>query len=489
MLTLTDPRFARRRSALGRRDFLRLGSLCGLSLPALLAAQTKAAAPKNAYRNKSVVFLFLQGGPPQIETFDPKLNVPDDIRSCTGEIQTNVPGVWFGGTFPKLAQRADKLAVVRSFASGQGGHNQIPILTGNHASQAAMGAMVARGTGAFNMQTGVPMHTVIIPEAVQPDLKLGQPTGTFGLPGIESRVAGAGALGNVYRGFVRNGSPEQLGNFCLKLPHDHFVDRFQLLGQLDGLRRQLDQTGELDGVSEIERQAYDLLLRGVSDAFDLSKEDPKTIARYDTSHLFNMADYHEGGKYFLYEGQKGTKKLVDQLRWTNLLGKELLLARRLCEAGCSFVTVVDSSWDFHGGGANNPGTPVGMNTLGAQVDHAVAAFLDDLEERGLSDEVLLVVTGEMGRTPKKTAEDGGTNHHGSLTPLLVAGGGLKMGQAIGRSDQTGARPDTTPYGPENLLATILHTLFDAGEIRITPDLVPTEVAATLLNNQPIAELF
>ena len=489
MLTLTDPRFTRRSSNLGRRDFLRIGSLCGLTLPALLAAKAQAATAKTGYKNKSVVFLFLQGGPPQIETFDPKLNVPDNIRSCTGEIQTNLPGVWFGGTFPKLAQRADKVAVVRSFASGQGGHNQIPILTGNHSSKAAMGSMCALGAGAFNMKTGVPMHTVLIPEAVQPDLKLGKPTGTFGLPGIESRVAGAGALGNVYKGFVRNGSREQLGNFSLKSPHDRFGDRFQLLGQLDGLRRQLDKTGELDGVSEIERQAHDLLLRGVSDAFDLSKEDPKTIAKYDTSHLFNMADYHEGGKYFLYQGKKGTKKLVDQLRWTNLLGKEMLLARRLCEAGCGFVTVVDSSWDFHGGGANNPGTPVGMKTLGAQVDHAVAAFLDDLEARGMSDDVLLVVTGEMGRTPKKTAEDGGTNHHGSLTPLLVAGGGLKMGQAIGRSDPIGARPATKPYGPENLLATILHTLFDAGEIRVKPDLVPTEVAQTILNNQPIEELF
>ncbi|QDU92326.1 DUF1501 domain-containing protein [Lignipirellula cremea] len=486
MLTLTDSRFARSPSVFGRRDFLRVGSLCGLTLPGLLAAKAQAAPLKNAYRNKSVVFLFLQGGPPQIETFDPKLGVTDDIRSCTGEIPTNVPGVWFGGTFPKLAQRADRLAVVRSFASGQGGHNQIPILTGNHPSGAAMGAMCARGTGAFNMETGVPMHTVIIPEAVQPDLKLGQPTGTFGLPGIESRVAGAGNLGNVYKGFVRNGSPEQLGNFSLKLPADRFADRFQLLGQLDELRRRLDQTGELDGVSEIERQAHDLLLRGVGDAFDLSQEDPKTIARYDTSHLFNMADYHEGGKYFLYQGKK---KLVDQLRWTNLLGKEMLLARRLCEAGCGFVTVVDSSWDFHGGGANNPGTPVGMKTLGAQVDHAVAAFLDDLDARGLSDDILLVITGEMGRTPKKSGADGGTNHHGSLTPLLLAGGGLKMGQAIGSSDRIGARPASKPYGPENLLATVLHTLFDAAEIRIKPDIVSTEVANTILNGQPIEELF
>jgi hypothetical protein len=248
----------------------------------------------------------------------------------------------------------------------------------------------------------------------------------------------------------------------------------------------MDQAGEVNAMSQVERQAYDLLLRGVSDAFDLSKEDPKTIARYDTSHLFRMADYHEGGKYFLFNGKK---KLVDQARWTNLLGKEMLLARRLCEAGCGFVTVVDSSWDFHGGGANNPGTLVGMQTLGAQMDHAVAAFLDDVKARGLSDQILLIVTGEMGRSPIKKNRDAGTDHHGALTPLLIAGGGLKMGQVIGRSDRTGSRPASEPYGPENLLATVLHTMFDAAQLRVSPDLLPVEVTKAILDHEPIKELF
>lgn len=123
------------------------------------------------------------------------------------------------------------------------------------------------------------------------------------------------------------------------------------------------------------------------------------------------------------------------------------------------------------------------------MDHAVAAFLDDVESRGLSDQILLIITGEMGRTPIKKNRDAGTDHHGALTPLLLAGGGLKMGQVIGQSDRTGSRPATRPYAPGDLLATILHTLFDAGEIRIQPDLVPTEVANTILNSQPIKELF
>jgi uncharacterized protein (DUF1501 family) len=130
-----------------------------------------------------------------------------------------------------------------------------------------------------------------------------------------------------------------------------------------------------------------------------------------------------------------------------------------------------------------------MKTLGAQVDHAVAAFLDDLQERGMSDDVLLVITGEMGRSPIKKNADAGTDHWGSLTPLLLAGGGLKMGQAIGRSDRTGSRPASQPYGPENLLATVLHTMFDAGKLRISPELLPPEVTKTILDGQPIKELF
>lgn len=481
MLTITDARFAQG-PACNRRDFLRIGSLCGLTLSGLLAAKAKAAAERRSVlRNKSVVFLFLHGGPPQIETFDPKRDVAENNRSCTGEVQTKLPGIWFGGTFPQLAKRADRVAVVRNFASKNAGHSALPVLTGKHRSGATMGAMCARGTGAFNTRTGVPMNTVIIPEAVMPSLRLGEPTDTFGLKTLQRDFGTAGSLGGSYRGFVRNGSAEQLGNFTLRVPHDRFTERFHLLRKFDTLKRSVEAVRG----SDLQQQAHDLLLRGVSDAFDLSREDPKVIARYDTSHVFNMADYHEGGKHFLYRG----KKLVDQARWTNQLGKEMLLARRLCEAGCGFVTVVDSSWDFHGGGANNPGTIVGMNALGAQLDHAVSAFLDDVKDRGLSDQILLVVTGEMGRSPIKHKGDAGTDHWASLTPLLVAGGGLKMGQVVGRSDRTGGRPAGEGYGPENLLATVLHTVFDATTARLGPELLSPEVAGALLNNEPIKELF
>src|SRR5207253_9786023 len=159
--------------------------------------------------------------------------------------------------------------------------------------------------------------------------------------------------------------------------------------------------------------------RGVADAFDLSKESAKTIARYDTCGLFRMEEL---------------TRWYDMRRASNLLGRQLLLARRLCEAGCGFLTVSDCGWDYHANG-NSPKQMAGLPMMGGQVDHAVAAFIEDVEARGLSDKILLVVTGEMGRTPRLN-KDGGRDHWADLTALLLAGGGLKMGQVIGQSDKT-----------------------------------------------------
>src|SRR6185295_14385386 len=122
-------------------------------------------------KNKSVVLLFLQGGPPQMETFDPKLDVPDPIRSCMGELPTVLPGVWFGGTFPQLAARADRLAVVRSYGSGEQNHEQFIALNGETPFKSTMGAAVARGKGALS-RSGVPNHVLVIPEAIDPKLTL-----------------------------------------------------------------------------------------------------------------------------------------------------------------------------------------------------------------------------------------------------------------------------------------------------------------------------
>jgi hypothetical protein len=136
-----------------------------------------------------------------------------------------------------------------------------------------------------------------------------------------------------------------------------------------------------------------------------------------------------------------------------------------------------------------------MAILGPQLDHAVSAFLDDVKDRGLSEQILLIITGEMGRTPVKNTKAegstgvGGTGHWRDLAPLVLAGGGLKMGQVIGRSDRTASRAVTELFKPANLLATILHTLFDAGQARITPNALPAEITKLVVDGAPIAGLF
>jgi uncharacterized protein (DUF1501 family) len=157
----------------------------------------------------------------------------------------------------------------------------------------------------------------------------------------------------------------------------------------------------------------------------------------------------------------------------------------MCEAGCGFVTVHSAGWDMHADG-NNPGIGPGMEMLGRPLDKATSAFLEDVEQRGLSDKVLLVITGDFGRTPTINAR-GGRDHYPKLCTLAFAGGGLGRGQIIGQSSKRNDAPATAPYAPANLLSTLLHAQFDVGQMRLD-SAVPRELAR-LAEAPPIAELF
>jgi uncharacterized protein (DUF1501 family) len=172
-------------------------------------------------------------------------------------------------------------------------------------------------------------------------------------------------------------------------------------------------------------------------------------------------------------------------RTTNLLGHQMLLARRLCENGCGFVTVSDCGWDMHANN-NSPKNMTGMWPMGHQVDRAVSAFIEDVHQRGLEDKILLVVTGEMGRSPRIN-KNGGRDHYGNLTSLLVSGGGLKMGQVIGHSDRQASEPATNPYDPSHLMGTIFHSLFDLGELRLQTGL-PNDLVEVIEGARPIESL-
>jgi uncharacterized protein (DUF1501 family) len=469
MLTLSDIRPTRHCQGFSRREFLRVGSLAlgGLSLPALLAARADAAVSKADYiRDKSVVVLFLQGGPPHIECFDPKMSAPVEIRSITGEVPTAHPGITFGGTFPQLAKLAKKFSIVRSYASKNAGHEYLDVMSARNAMKATMSAIYAKIAGTNHPTTGMPLNTLVLPEAVNGGLKMKNNFETGALPTLTA----AGTLGPSYAAFNPSGGGQLKSDMELKMPAARLDDRRNLLAGLDRIRRSVDASGIIDGLDKYQAQAFEVITRGVAEAFDLSKEDPATIARYDTSHLFTNEE---------------VTRWYDMARSSNQLGKQMLLARRLCEAGCGFVTVSDCGWDFHSNG-NSPKHLGGMNWLGPQVDHAVAAFIEDIEARGLRDKVLLVVTGEMGRTPRIN-NDGGRDHYSELTPLLVYGGGLKMGQVIGQSDRTASRPATEAYEPSHLMATIFHTVFDIGKLRLDSS-VPGDIARLIERGEPIREL-
>jgi hypothetical protein len=469
MLTISDTRPTRHCQGASRRDFLRVGSLAlfgGLGLPQLMAAKARAASESRAWKDKSVVLLFLQGGPSHIEFFDPKMTAPEEIRSITGEVKTKLPGITFGGSFTKLSQMTDRIAVVRSYASMNGGHTYLSVTGADNPLKAAMSALYARVAGTTNATTGIPNNSLVLPEAVEPGLKLKGNFETGALPTLTS----PGDLGPSYAAFDPSGGDQLKKNLQLKISTEQFEDRRKLLSGFDTLRRDLDTTGAIDGATKFQQQAFDVIARGVGEAFDLSREDPKTIAKYDTGHLFKANEVN---------------KWYDMHRSTNLLGKQMLLARRLCEAGCGFVTVSDCGWDMHAN-SNSPKNMANLDPLARQVDHAVAAFIEDVRERGLEDKILLVVTGEMGRTPRRN-RDGGRDHYANLTSLLLAGGGLKMGQVIGQSDKTASQPTTERYTPKHLLATVMNTVLDIPEVRLKPGL--GRVANVLAEGEPIPGLL
>jgi Protein of unknown function (DUF1501) len=388
-----------------RRDFLKVGALGmgGLMLPDLLRARAQAAKTNTPSKNTSVVWLWLGGGPTHVETFDPKMSAPAEYRSVVGSVKTNLPGVEIGGVFPKMARHADKMAFIRSFAHSNSGHgggthwvmtgyNFPPADSGQTQIRPGLGSILARYRGANNVETGLPTY-----------VRLG---GIYG--------DGPSWLGTPYAPFDSGGNARR--NMDLKVAMDRLSERRSLIKQFDTFNREADRTGLAKGLDSFEAQAFDLILSRAREAFDVAREEPRLRDRYG----------------------KG-------------LGQQLLMARRLCEAGVGFVTLNFGGWDMHGQIAN------GMKNLGTRVDHAVSAFLEDTHDRGIDRDILLVITGEFGRTPRING-GAGRDHWAPLSTLALAGGGLKMGQVVGESTAKAEVPKSTPIKPVDLMATVFHVL-------------------------------
>lgn len=412
MLNLWGSKTRRDCSGVGRRDFLKVGTLglTGLTLPGLLKLRHAAASTGHATRDTSVIWLWLGGGPTHVETFDPKMSAPAEFRSMIGSVQTSVPGLHLGGLFPQMGRMADKMAFVRSFAHGNSGHtggthyvmtgvDHPPADAGQPPIRPSMGSITARVRGANNPATGLPTYVRI--------------SGLY--------ADGPHWLGSAYAPFDTSGQARS--NINLNQPLDRVTDRRGLLRHFDNVDRNIDRSGVMAGLDAFDQQAINLLMGRARDAFDMEREDPRTRDRFTS-------------------GTAG-------------LGANLLLARRLCEAGAGFVTLNYSNssqgWDMHSDMLPQ------LRQACPPLDRAIAVFLEDLERRGLSEKILLVITGEFGRTPRINGS-AGRDHWGPLCTLALAGGGLRMGQAIGDSSARAEVPRTTPIHPKDLLATIFHVL-------------------------------
>lgn len=394
-----------------RRSFLRVGALAvgGLTLPNLLRARAAATA---APAKKSVILIWQAGGPSHIDTYDLKPDAPAEVRGEFKSIPTAVPGIRIGEHLPRQARVMDKLAVVRSATHTNAGHGMgsqwmltgyQPTIEVNDNIYPSCGSVAARMNGPN--EPGLPAY-VNLPRT----LSLGK----------------AAYLGASYNPFAPDNDPNaphfEVRN--LKLPGridaSRLGRRTELLRDLDTIRRDIDTRGDLTGLDTFYRDAMEMVTNTKAQkAFDVNQESVKLRDRYGRHDL----------------------------------GQCCLLARRLVEAGVTFVTIqAGGGWDTHANNFNEL-----KNHLLPRYDEAVAALVEDLHERGLTEDVLVMATGEFGRTPKINPQAGRDHWPGAMS-VLFAGGGLKMGQLIGTTDSTASYPNSKPASPGCVLSTMYRVL-------------------------------
>lgn len=406
-----------------RRNFLSVGFLgsLGLSLNDVLALQTSG----NTAKAKSVINIFLPGGMSHQESWDPKIYAPIEYRGPIGSIQSVIPGVHFSENLSLTAKIADKITVVRSMTHGEAAHERGThnMMTGYKPSPAltypSFGSVVSHELGIRN---DIPPY-ILIPS---------QPT----------EFAGAGYLSKMYSGFSINADPAQVGykvqdlSFPSGVDGPRFVSRKTMLEAVNEHFSSTNTDDRLNAADSFYKKAYSLIgSESAKGAFDIEKEPSALRDAYGR----------------------------------NAAGQRMLLARRLIEAGTRFVTLTYGGWDMH----DNIGN--GMKTQLPNFDRAYAALINDLDQRGMLDETLVLVTSEFGRTPKINAT-GGRDHWPSVYSIALAGGGVKRGYVHGASDAQGAQPDNNPLTVENMAATVYSLLgIDPDKRLLTADGRPVSI--------------
>jgi hypothetical protein len=414
-----NPRVREGVTVCGRRSLLKAGlaGFAGLTMPRLLAA--KESGGQSAPRRKSVILIWMTGGPSHIDTLDPKPLAPKEIRGPFDVIDTKLPGVQVCEYLPKYAALLDKLTLIRSVDCRHSNHEPNMVMqTANLAAEPrtnreadkfpALASLIAKQQGTTSRD--LPPYVVLNMKS-------------------RSHLAWGGYLGKAYDPFVGN-DVAKLFQLPGGLTTDRLYTRRSLHEQLDRMRRDLDQDGSLAASDRFTQQAVDMVLgQTARDAFDLTRE---------------PAEVHE--QYGKHE-------------WA----QQALLARRLVEAGVSFVTIdlshhgASGTWDTHGdnippyGGIWN-----GLRPLLPVFDHLYSTLIHDLDQRGLLDDVLVLAMGEFGRTPQigTQGSSDGRNHWPVVMSMTIAGGGLRHGQVIGSTDRNAGQIRERAVTPGDLAATI-----------------------------------
>lgn len=424
-----------------RRGFLTAGALgtFGITLPQLLQAESAAGV---RHSRKSVILVHLDGGPPHMDMIDMKMSAPSEIRGEFFPVQTALTGFQMCELMPRIAADADRFTFIRSLSGSAGRHDGFQCQSGHHykdlesmGGRPAMGSVVAKLQGSaedvaptfVDMMQGRPLvRNSARPGFLGPAFQAFRPD----ISDMFQRELEAGMKGEL----ARLGGDHKTS---LSLNKDLSVDRLRtrtgLLGGLDSLRREMDASGMMNAMDGFTQQAVSILTSGrFAEAMDLSREDPKVVARYTPTAA------RSGEQFVTAEGPNSVKKF--------------LLARRLIEAGVRVVSLSISDFDTHS--KNFPR----MRNLLPLVDHGLHALVTDLAERGMLDDVTIVAWGEFGRTPRIDPKTGGRHHWPGVGPAIIAGGGMPGGQVIGATDRTASTVVSRPVHYKDVFATIFQNL-------------------------------
>ncbi|VTR97184.1 DUF1501 domain-containing protein [Tuwongella immobilis] len=426
-----------RHRPLSRRNFLQIGSLGlgGLTLPNLLRAESTAGVRSS---QKSVILIYLVGGPPHQDMFDLKPDAPKEIAGPWKPIQTNVTGIQICEAFPRLAQLMDKMVIVRSLVGNQADHDAIQVYNGfDPRKPKPSGGWPQFGSAVAKLQGPVD-------PSVPPFISLCY-TCTHG----PYNEPGPGYLGASYSPFRPMG-PAQKDMMLNGVTVSQLADRKNLLRSFDSIRREVDTNGMLRGMDTFNEQAFGLLTSSkLAEAMDLSREPDKIVKRYGT------------GNPKIHMDENGAPRVP----------QSLLMARRLIEAGARVVTLNYSKWDWHGG-ANNSIFKREAEDFPV-FDQCVSALVEDLHNRGLDKDCTVIVMGEFGRTPK-ISDQVGRDHWPQVNCALMFGGGMTTGQVIGATDKQAGMATARPVTFGELFATLYHNL----------GIDPMQTTITDLNGRP-----